>query len=123
MQWSPSRMPKFNYIAGDLANEKTGIWSEIEHSRKSSIPKDDLKKFEQKRDEYIRELKKTKRDDFSDEESISKKLKLDHRTVKKILDLNHISYRSGAERTKQSHKFITSMIDPKTKNVLKTFSS
>lgn len=55
LAWSPSRMPKWNYIAGDLALDKTKIWEET-ISGKPKITNEEAKAFEKTKSEYIKQL-------------------------------------------------------------------
>lgn len=59
LSWSPSRMPKWNYIAGDLANEKSSIWSEA-IAGKSRVSTDEAKVYEKNKREYIKEINNSK---------------------------------------------------------------
>lgn len=59
LSFSPSRMPKFNYVSGDLALEQTSIWSEA-ISGKSRLSNEEAKAYEQKKNEYIKELTRAK---------------------------------------------------------------
>lgn len=55
LPWSPSRMPKWNYIAGDLANEQSSIWSEA-IAGKSRVSNDEARVYEKNKREYIKEI-------------------------------------------------------------------
>ena len=67
LAWSPSRMPKWNYIAGDLALDKTKIWEEA-ISGKPRITADQAKAFEKTKNEYIKELTGSKSKEEIDEQ-------------------------------------------------------
>ena len=59
LSFSPSRMPKFNYVSGDLALEQTSIWSEA-ITGKNRLSSEEAKAYEQKKNEYIKELTRAK---------------------------------------------------------------
>lgn len=67
LSWSPSRMPKWNYISGDLALEQSKIWSEA-ISGKKRISSDEAKAFEKTKKEYIKELTSSKTQEEIDEQ-------------------------------------------------------